>query len=137
SHELEDLSVITDTGTDCRVFGSKTQITHVLMNLLVNSSKALNKIPSKRFPEIRISTGKENGRLKVKVWDNGVGVKQEDIPRVFEPFFTSRDVGEGIGLGLSICHTIVKNHGGTITLKSTEGEWTEVAFDLPVADQEG
>jgi signal transduction histidine kinase len=66
------------------------------------------------------------------VWDNGIGIREADLPKVFNPFFTTQDVGQGTGLGLSICHTIVKNHNGIIQIHSKEGEWTEVLFDLPL-----
>ncbi len=65
--------------------------------------------------------------------DNGAGIRPEVLPRIFEPFFTTRDVGQGMGLGLSICHTIIANHGGTISASSVVGEWTEIRFDLPSA----
>jgi two-component system sensor histidine kinase PhcS len=72
----------------------------------------------------------------VRVRDNGVGVEPESLPKIFNPFFTNKGVGEGMGLGLSICHTIVKNHGGSIEAESEPGEWTEVRFDLPLASSE-
>ena len=70
------------------------------------------------------------------MWDNGTGIGPTNLSRVFDPFFTTRDVGEGMGLGLSVCHTIIKNHGGTIRVSSEEGEWTEVTFCLPLAGEE-
>ena len=132
SHEIKDIPVDANMQTDYQVLGSKTQVTHVLMNLLVNSVRALQKVESGRDPEIRVSTRSENGKVRVRVWDNGIGIKPNDIEQVFDPFFTTQDVGEGIGLGLSICHTIIKNHHGSITINSREGEWTEVLFDLPL-----
>jgi len=67
------------------------------------------------------------------VQDNGTGVKKDLLPKLFDPFFTTKDVGQGMGLGLSICHTIIKNHGGQISIESEEGQWTRVTFDLPLA----
>lgn len=72
--------------------------------------------------------------MEIAVRDNGCGVKAADLPRLLDPFFTTKDVGEGMGLGLSICHTIVKNHGGNINITTEEGQWTQVAFDLQMAD---
>jgi len=68
----------------------------------------------------------------VSVQDNGTGVKKDNLPRLFDPFFTTKDVGKGMGLGMSICHTIIKNHGGQIAVESEEGQWTKVTFDLPL-----
>jgi len=67
------------------------------------------------------------------VRDDGTGVKESDIAKLCDPFFTTKDVGQGMGLGLSICHTIVKNHGGHIEITSEQGQWTQVIFDLPSA----
>ena len=70
-------------------------------------------------------------RLLVKVRDNGTGIAPENLGRVFEPFFTTRDVGAGLGLGLSVSYGIVQRHGGTLAVDSEPGAWTEFSFDLP------
>lgn len=137
SHEMKDLKIVNGL-QDCKVIGSKNHIIQVFMNLLMNSAQAL-RTRSKgatHQPEIRLSTVMEDHNLQVKVWDNGVGISPENLSRVFDPFFTTRDVGEGMGLGLSLCHTIIKNHEGKIVIESREGEWTQVAFDLPLAHEE-
>jgi len=137
SHEMKDLQVINRVQQG-RVSGSKNQIVQVFVNLLVNSAQALRVRSGNGGspPQIRLSSETENRRLLVKVWDNGMGVSPKDLSKVFDPFFTTRDVGNGIGLGLSICHTIIMNHQGKITIDSREGEWTEVTFDLPLAEEE-
>jgi two-component system sensor histidine kinase PhcS len=66
----------------------------------------------------------------VTVRDNGQGILPENLERVFEPFFTTRDVGSGLGLGLSISYGIVQRHGGTLSVRSEPGAWTEFHFDL-------
>jgi len=103
--------------------------------LLSNASKAIAAVPAqeKRKGEITITTENRENRLIVRVRDNGVGIEKESIQNIFDPFYTSRDVGEGMGLGLSICHTIVKNHGGQLTVISEFGHWAEFCFDLPVS----
>ena len=68
--------------------------------------------------------------------DNGVGIAESARNKVFDPFYTTGEPGQGMGLGLSICHTIVKSHGGSISIQSSEGDWTEVSFDLPSDSQE-
>ncbi len=112
--------------------GTKTQIVHVFMNLIMNSAHAMKTKPQGRAPKITISCKPADSRLVVSVRDNGVGVKPADLTRLFEPFFTTKPPGEGTGLGLSICHTIVQNHGGAMSVSSEPGEWTEVSFDLPL-----
>ena len=131
AHELGEIPVCPDHLSGITALGSKTQIIHVFMNLLVNSAHALRK-KGPPSPEITVSCRVEDKRLRVNVRDNGTGVRPTDLPRLLEPFFTTKDVGEGMGLGLSICHTIVKNHGGTVQITSDEGQWTQVSFDLPL-----
>ncbi|EWS64428.1 Sensor protein ZraS [Hydrogenophaga sp. T4] len=78
---------------------------------------------------MRVQT--EGGRLRVTVHDNGQGILPENIGRVFEPFFTTRDVGAGLGLGLSVSYGIVQRHGGLLAVESEAGAWTAFTFDLP------
>ena len=109
--------------------------------VLGNSAEAVARAPAGpaggREPLIRVLARRDGGRLRVSVWDNGEGIRPVDLPKVFDPFFTTRDVGKGMGLGLSICHTILANHGGRIHAESEPGAWTEVSFDLPLADAAG
>ena len=134
SHELKDVTVKRNLAEAPPVVGSQTQVSHVFMNLLVNAAKAVRTLPADRTPEIAVSSQRVNGRLYVRVRDNGIGIQKDELPRIFDPFFTTREVGDGMGLGLSICHTIVKNHGGSITATSEEGQGTEIVFDLPVME---
>ena len=131
THELGTIPVDREEVGGARAMGAATQIVHVFMNLLVNSAHA---VKSKgEAGKIKVFCTQENERVTVTVRDNGTGVKAADLPKLLDPFFTTKAPGEGMGLGLSICHTIVKNHGGTIRIKSEPGEWTEVTFDLPPA----
>lgn len=136
AHELKGHDVHQEIEGDCFVRGFQNQITHVLMNLLVNAAEALERGPEREPSQIRVRAFQKDGRVVVKVRDNGVGIPEEDLDRIFDPFFTTRDVGEGMGMGLSLCHTIVENHGGSIQAQSEVGKWTEFTFDLPSADQE-
>lgn len=129
AHEMGDIPVVRKETEGAKAIGSKTQIVHVFMNLLVNAAHATKK-KKVVSPQITVACEAIDGRLKVSVRDNGTGVQKEHLPRLLEPFFTTKDVGQGMGLGLSICHTIVKNHGGNIEITTEEGEWTQVSFDL-------
>jgi two-component system sensor histidine kinase PhcS len=104
----------------------------VLTNLLLNAGAAVRQIAGARAPKIRISAEMLDGRTRVQVWDNGGGIPPQLIDKVFDPFLTTRDVGQGLGLGLSICHSLVTAHGGEIRVRSQHGSWTEVAFELPL-----
>ncbi|MNW15700.1 Sensor protein SrrB [compost metagenome] len=75
-----------------------------------------------------------DGRLHVNVRDNGPGIAPEHLARVFEPFFTTREVGQGLGLGLSISYAVIERHGGVLYAESELGQWAAFSFDLPRAE---
>lgn len=133
SYELREVDVTLDLPEETRVVGAKNHITQVLVNLLTNAVHAIKEVGNGHRGEIRVRGVIQDQRLAVSVADNGAGMDEKTIGRVFDPFFTTRDVGEGMGLGLSICHTIVSNHGGRISVESRRGEGTEMIFDLPLA----
>ena len=68
--------------------------------------------------------------------DTGVGIPPENIRKIFDPFFTSKDVGQGTGLGLAVTHGIIEAHGGSITVDSTPGEGATFTITLPLDDTE-
>ncbi len=68
----------------------------------------------------------------VDVADNGSGLKEQDLTRVFDPFFTTREVGQGTGLGLSVCYGIVREHGGNISARNRPTGGAEFTVELPV-----
>ncbi|HEV8397110.1 MAG TPA: ATP-binding protein, partial [Vicinamibacterales bacterium] len=72
------------------------------------------------------------GRVRVEIADTGRGIPPEILSRIFEPFFTTKPAGEGTGLGLSLCRSIVEEHGGTITVESVPGRGTTFGVELPV-----
>jgi len=136
AQELGGILVEVDVDEKLQITGSFTNITQVLVNMLMNAAQATEETASERTPKIRISAKKKQKRVRISVWDNGSGIDDETRDRIFDPFFTTKDVGSGLGLGLSICHTIVANHGGEIQLNSESGQWSELIFDLPLAVSE-
>lgn len=110
-----------------------TQISQVVLNLLVNAFQA---VESARRPDGRIDvrTRRLSQEFLLEVRDNGDGIKPENLPRLFDPFFTTKDVGEGTGLGLSISHHIIEAHGGRIDVESTPGAGTCFRVHLPLKD---
>lgn len=108
----------------------KGQVNQVIMNILVNASHAM--------PDsggvITVSTGVKDGMLEVKIADNGSGIPEDILPRIFDPFYTTKEVGKGTGLGLSISHGIILDHEGRIEVDSEVGVGTEFRIYLPLAD---
>lgn len=111
-----------------------TQINQVFMNILSNAVQAIE-----GQGEIWISTqslkeerGRSGGRVQVSIQDSGRGMPAEVIEKIFDPFYTTKGVGQGTGLGLSISYGIVQNHGGDIQVRSEVGVGTEFVVILPV-----
>jgi two-component system, cell cycle sensor histidine kinase and response regulator CckA len=109
------------------------QIEQVLVNLITNAARATR--PGERGRIVVRAGTSETGHARIDVDDQGVGIPEEIRERIFDPFFTTRPAGQerGAGLGLSICHAIVTNHGGTISLESTVGKGSTFTVELPVA----
>ncbi|MBD2723666.1 ATP-binding protein [Hymenobacter armeniacus] len=83
-------------------------------------------------PVVRVQTRRAEGAVEIRVRDNGIGMSAEVAAQVFQPFFTTKPMGEGTGLGLSLSYDIItKGHGGTLTVESEEGEFTEFTVRLP------
>jgi PAS domain S-box-containing protein len=118
-----------------RVRGGPAQLRQILVNLVANSRQALDG----RGGHIRVSAAREprSDLVRVDVVDDGTGIAETDLPRIFDPFFSTRDVGEGHGLGLSVVHGIVRGHGGTIDVVCPPEGGTRVTFTLPLAVPRG
>jgi two-component system NtrC family sensor kinase len=109
----------------------------VLINLFTNAFHAIQQRqrehadPAYR-PEVRVSTRAVPGGVEIRIRDNGAGIPDKVKDKIFQPFFTTKAVGEGTGLGLSLSHDIVTTgHGGTLSVESVEGEGTEFIISLP------
>jgi two-component system NtrC family sensor kinase len=122
-----------DYPADLRLRCVPTQISQVLLNLLLNAAQAIEAAGRQGQGRIRLSAHQEEERLVLAVEDNGCGIPPEHLPRLFDPFFTTKEVGEGTGLGLSICHNIISAHGGEIQVESTPGQGTTFRVLLPQA----
>jgi two-component system sensor histidine kinase PhcS len=129
-HELKGVAVTVEVPQDTHVLGDEPAIIGVLINLFSNAAHALA-TAKREAPRIDVKVETVAQRLCVTVRDNGQGIQPENIGRVFEPFFTTRDVGAGLGLGLSVSYGIVQRHGGVLAVESEPGAWTEFTFDLP------
>ncbi len=114
------------------VWANKNKLIHVLVNLFQNSMDALK---AKAFdgeqPTIWIEGRVENGRSLLIIRDNGMGIGSEHLDKIFDPFFTTKDVGEGMGLGLAICHRIVQDCDGRISVRTEQGKFCEFTLEFP------
>jgi len=116
------------------------QIQQVILNLVRNAAQAMALVAETRATEaspyraqLTVRTERLPGAVRMVVEDNGSGVPEPARPHLFEPFFTTREAGEGAGLGLWLCWTIVvERHGGWIWAESEEGRGTQVVVELPL-----
>ena len=106
------------------------QIKQVIINLVINSLQAVEKSDLRR---VTLSVFNEGDLVMLQVEDTGGGIEPEHLKRVFDPFFTTKSLHHGTGLGLSICASIVRRHGGEISIDSTPGLGTTVKVQLPMA----
>jgi PAS domain S-box-containing protein len=129
------------------VFADSTQVHQIVMNLATNAADAMAKQPvgvleirsepvsvdadlAHTTPELR-----EGSYVRLSIRDNGCGMDKATTARIFEPFYTTKPLGEGTGLGLSVVHGIVKTHGGAVTVYSEPGEGTVFQLYLPAAQE--
>ncbi len=139
-----NIEIISDIASDTQVKADPTQMHQVIMNLCTNAYQALAgkggiiKISLKRV-ELSPHQGVLIGNLSqgayvcITIEDNGVGIAKEFLPRIFEPYFTTKTKHEGTGLGLSVVHGIVNDHGGAVSVESDPGVGTIFSVFLPEA----
>ncbi len=111
------------------IVGNPNQVSQVFMNVISNAFQALAGAGEVR---IEVQYLKEQEQIKVSVQDTGVGINKEELNKIFDPFYTTKEVGQGTGLGLSISYGIVKSHGGDITVVSTPGQGATFEILFPV-----
>ncbi|MBU6474783.1 MAG: PAS domain S-box protein, partial [Alphaproteobacteria bacterium] len=113
------------------------KLTQVILNLIVNATHAIEEktgdAPDPDNNAITISTAATKKRVTIRVADTGCGIPKENMSKIFNPFFTTKEVGKGTGQGLSISYDIVvKKHGGALTVESEPGKGTTFIIDLPM-----
>jgi two-component system NtrC family sensor kinase len=118
------------------VMGDGNQLIQVLLNLVTNAEQAIREVRDAGHIHIRMAV--RAGRISVTVQDDGVGIRPEAMPQIFDPFYTTKRPGGGTGLGLSICMSIIREHGGTLDAKALPTGGSIFTLDLPiVADPVG
>src|SRR5215831_10374922 len=111
-------------------------IGRVLSNLLNNAFYAVNEKKNHSNapyePAVSVCTKKLDGKVEIHVRDNGTGIPQKVVDKIFQPFFTTKPTGQGTGFGLSLSYDIIKANGGDIKVKTKEGEGSEFVIQLPL-----
>ncbi|HEX6892752.1 MAG TPA: ATP-binding protein, partial [Chryseolinea sp.] len=110
-------------------------IGRVVLNLITNAFYAVaekKKVLGNTYePTVKVTTKKSGDKVEISVKDNGFGIPQSIIEKIFQPFFTTKPTGEGTGLGLSLSYDIIKAHNGELKVETKEGEWTIFRIILP------
>jgi signal transduction histidine kinase len=115
--------------------GRSQDLQQAFINILLNSIQAMKDLSGENM--ITISTGPgPDGYIKIDFSDTGIGIKPEDMKHIFDPFYTTKPVGRGTGLGLSLVYGIIRTHGGYVEVKSKINIGTTFSIYLPIAVSE-
>jgi len=115
-----------------KIVADGSQLQQVFMNIIINAAEAMN---GKGTLSLSTSMDSEGGHIEARISDTGHGIKEEDKKRLFEPFFSTKEVGKGTGLGLAISYSIIQKHNGTIEVESQEGKGSTFTVKLPVREE--
>ncbi|MBI5277491.1 MAG: two-component sensor histidine kinase [Burkholderiales bacterium] len=119
-----------DGAADAKVSAEPVALEQIVHNLLLNALQALEQVPQAER-ELRVTVGSENGRGVLEVADSGPGIAPDVLPRIFEPFFSTRR--DGLGLGLSLCESLAAGMGGQLTAQAREPRGAVLRLALPLA----
>ncbi len=117
---------------DAKIMGNGNQLEQVFINIITNARDAIEEAHGAQGGELVVCTRREGRSAVVEFADNGIGVEEEQQQRIFDPFYTTKEVGEGTGLGLSISHGIITEHKGQISCKSKRGKGASFMVTLPL-----
>jgi signal transduction histidine kinase len=115
-----------------RVAGDENKLEQLFINLIINAAQSVD---GSGTLTLRTEFAVDTSRIRIECSDTGCGIDKENLGRIFEPFFTTKEKEKGMGLGLSICHGIVEQHGGTIAVESSEGHGSTFITFLPIAEE--
>jgi two-component system NtrC family sensor kinase len=112
------------------IMASTNQMRQVMLNIIKNAKEAMPKGGT-----LTVRTAREGNKVLIHIRDTGVGIPEEIRDKIFEAFFTTKQKVKGVGLGLSVCYGIIKDHGGEIKVESEEGKGTTFTISLPIESQ--
>lgn len=128
SHSISSQNIKVTKNTDINLWvkADKRRMEEVFINIILNACQAMD-----NGGELTIKGCKDGDSIKVEITDTGCGIAQENLHRIFDPFYTTKEPGKGTGLGLAVSHTIIRNHGGAIDCESSIGKGTKFTIMLP------
>ena len=124
----KNVNFVTDIADIPEVRVNPDQMQQVFLNLMLNAIDAMS-----GEGVVSVSLKRNDDSVDISLADTGCGIDESLLPRVFDPFFTTKPLGKGTGLGLSICYGIIREHDGTISVKSRKNEGTTFVIRLPIA----
>ncbi len=136
--KLDSITVYAHLASDLpRVLAHHNRMVQVIYNLLTNAREAINAVRHTQGltadHRIVLNTYEDKGRVYITIQDTGIGIDENNLDRVFEPFYTTKEKGQGKGLGLTICKQIVRDCNGRISISSSPGEGALVTISFPAA----
>ena len=135
--ELRKIKLLLDLDPELPpMLGDKNRLEQIFINLAMNARDALEE-PAITEKIIRIRSFYENGWIKIDFTDNGCGIPKENQEKIFEPFFSTKGVGQGTGLGLSISYGIIRDYQGQIQVNSRMGSGTSFTLQFPALKAKG
>jgi len=129
--KVNNIQVVTQLAPDLPpTMADGNQLQQVFLNIILNAEQEM--IKAHNGGKLSVKTEKIGSSIRVSFADNGHGISKENLDKMFNPFFTTRDIGDGTGLGLSICHGIVTAHNGRIYAESELGKGATFVVELPI-----
>jgi signal transduction histidine kinase len=126
----QEISLKIDMGESIELWGNKNQLIHLFINFLQNAIDSLQE-KGAQTKEIQINGQVRGEEIEITFYDNGKGIAEENLSRIFDAFFTTKKVGAGVGLGLNICHRIIEQHKGKIQIDSKKNEFCRFILTFP------
>lgn len=130
-HKVNNINVVMELDPGLpRIVADSVQLQQLFLNIILNAEEAM--LTANSRGTLKITTKRTDGQVVISFTDDGPGIQKENLTQIFNPFFTTKDVGRGTGLGLSICYGIVRWHRGRIHAKSEVGDGTTFVIELPI-----
>jgi len=128
--QMKEANINVETQIDSEIpeiMASTNQMRQVMLNMIKNAQEAMPKGGT-----LTVRTSREDNKVLIHIQDTGVGIPEEIRDKIFEAFFTTKQKVKGVGLGLSVCYGIIKDHGGEIKIESEEEKGTTFIISLPI-----